>query len=161
MNTVRFFTTALVGIVTTCVLSAGAASAQPVPYVPRVAAANSPSLIAAEPAAGFAAAKDRAQLLLKQKSYIEHVQRAYAEEEAAGARSRAAQKHPRVSHSGSLVDPNTSTVTNGSTPNAPSQRSGDGSEVPVLAVTALAGLALGAAGSSASRRLRRRPRMAA
>jgi hypothetical protein len=157
MNIIRFLTTALVGIVTTCVLSAGAASAQPIPYVPKIPQASSPSLIAAEHAAGNAGAKT--QLLLKQKSYIEHVQRADAAEEAAEARSRAAQKHARGSYGGSLVAPDRSTAGQGSTP--PSRHSGDGSEVPLLAVTALAGLALGAAGSTASRRLRQRPRMAA
>ena len=157
MNTVRFFTTALVGILTSCVLSVGAASAQPVPYVPKVAQTNSPSLIAAEHAAGNAGTK--AQLLRKQKSYIEHVQRADAAEEAAAARSRDAAKHAGGSYGGSLVAPDASTAGQGSTP--PSQQSGDGSEVPVLAVTALAGLALGAVASSASRRLRHRPNMAA
>lgn len=148
MNPLGFFTTALVGIVTTCVLSAGAASAQPVRDVPQVPQASAPSQIASEHGAG---ARDRAQRLLKQKSYIEHVQRAYAAEEAAEARSRAAQ-HAGGSHDGSLVAP----ADHASTPNAPSRNSGDGSEVPMLALTALAGLALGAAGSSASRRLRHR-----
>jgi hypothetical protein len=157
MNTVRFFTTALVGIVTTCVLSVGAASAQPVPDVPKIAQVSSPSQIAAEHVAGNAGAK--AQLLLKQKSYIERAQRDDASDEAAVARARAAQKHARGSYGGSLVAPDASTAGEGSTP--PSQHSGDGSEVPVLAVTALAGLALGAVASSASRRLRHRPGMAA
>ena len=157
MNTVRFFTTALVGIVTTCVLSAGAASAQPAPYVPAAPQVSSPSLIAAQQGAAAQSSEDRARLLLKQKSYIEHVQRGYAAEEAAEARSRAAQKHARGSQRGSSVTP----ADQGSASNAPSQQSGDGSEVPVLAVTALAGLALGAAGSTASRRLRRRPGLAA
>ena len=154
MNPVRFFTTALVGIVTTCVLSAGAASAQPVPNVPKAPEAGSST--PAQFAAGNAGAK--AQLLLKQKSYIEHVQRGYAAEEAAEARSRAAQKHAKVAHGGSVVGPEATTADQGSTPPG---HSGDGSEVPVLAVTALAGLALGAVGSSASRRLRHRPRLAA
>jgi hypothetical protein len=156
MNTARFFTTALVGIVTTCVLSAGAASAQPVPYVPAAPQASSPSLIAQQGAAAQSA-KDRAELLLKQKAYIDHVQDAYAAKEAANARSRAAQKHVRSADGG----PSVALADQGATSNAPSQGSGDGSEVPVLAVTALAGLALGAAGSTASRRLRRRPRLAA
>jgi hypothetical protein len=150
MNPVRFFTTALVGIVTTCVLSTGAASAQPVPDVPQAPSSS----MAGHQAAGNAGTK--AQLLLKQKSYIEHVQRGYAAEEAAEARSRAALKQGKASHGGSLVAPDA--ADHGSTPPG---HSGDGSEVPVLAVTALAGLALGAAGSSASRRLRHRPRLAA
>jgi hypothetical protein len=157
MNTARFFTTALVGIVTTCVLSAGAASAQPVRYVPVAPQASSPSLVAAQQGAAAQSAKDRAELLLKQKAYIDHVQDAYAAKEAANARSRAAQKHVRSADGGPSVAP----ADQGATSNAPSQGSGEGSEVPVLAVTALAGLALGAAGSTASRRLRRRPRLAA
>jgi hypothetical protein len=157
MNIVRVFTTALACTVATCVLSAGAASAQPVPYVPAAPQVSSPSLIAAQQGAAAQSAKDHAQLLLKQRTYIDHVQDAYAAKEAAEARSRAAQKHARVSNGGSLVTP----ADQGATSNAPSQRSGDGSEVPVLAVAALAGLALGAAGSTASRRLRRRPRLAA
>jgi hypothetical protein len=157
MNTVRFFTTALVGILTSCVLSVGAASAQPVPDVPKVAQVSPPSQIAAEHAAGNAGAK--AQLLLKQKSYIERAQRDDASDEAAVARVRAAAKHAGGSYGGSLVAPDASTAGQGSTP--PSQHSGDGSEVPVLAVTALAGLSLGAVASSASRRLRHRPTLAA
>jgi hypothetical protein len=155
MNTVRSFATALVGIVTTCVLSAGAAAAQPVPYVPAVPQVSSPSPIGAQQSAAAQSAKNRAQLLLKQQAYIDHIQNAYAAKEAAEARSRAA--HVRGSHSGSLVAPAEQSAVS----NASSQRSGNGSEVPVLAITALAGLALGAAGSTASRRIRRRPRLAA
>lgn len=90
MNTVRVLTTTLVGIVTTFILSAGAASARPVPDEYNLAPVTAP--VTAPPS--------------------------------------------RV------------------TPDTPSRQSGDGSEIPVLAVTAIAGLALGAAGSSASRRLR-------
>ena len=157
MNTVRFFTTALVGIVTTCVLSAGAASAQAAPSVPPVPQVHSPSLVAAEQTA---LARAKAQLL-EQKATIAHMERVFAQRATAKARSRSSQNQAGAANGRSLVDPNTSTVTKDSTPNAPSQNSGDGPEVPVLAVTALAGLALGAAGSSASRRLRNRPALPA
>jgi hypothetical protein len=160
MNTHRRFIVTLVGIITTCVMSAGAASARPAPSETGVSGTSSPSVIAAQHAAGNSAgAKDRAERLLKQQSYIQRVERAYAAKAAAAARSRAAQQHAGVLHGRSLVTPE-STANQGSTSNSPSH-SGDGSEVAVLAVTALAGLALGAAGSTASRRLRNRPRMAA
>jgi hypothetical protein len=144
MNTVRFFTTALVGIVTTCVLSAGAASAQPVPYVPKVAAASSPSLIAAQHAA---VASSKAQLL-RQKARIAHMQRELTEQALV-------EKGSGVANPGQASQRRTGTSAR-VTPTIPSPQSGDGTEVAVLAVTALVGLALGAAGSSASRRLRHR-----
>ena len=160
MNTHRRFIVTLVGIVTTCVMSAGAASAKPIPSEPEAAGTAAPGPVAALHASGSeSGAKDRATRLLKQKSYIERAQREDAGEQAAAAQLRAA--HARISHGRSLVAPDASAGNQGSTPNAPSQHSGDGSEVAVLAVTALASLALGAAGSTASRRLRNRPRVAA
>ena len=162
MNAHRRFVVTLVGIIATCVMSAGAASAKPTPLEPDAAGTAAPGPVAAQHASGnVSGAKDRAERLLKQKSYIEHAQREDAAEEAAAARSRAGQLHARISHGRSLVAPDASAGNQGSTPNAPAQHSGDGSEIPVLAVTALAGLALGAAGSSASHRLRQRPRVAA
>jgi hypothetical protein len=158
MNTHRRVVVTLVGIITTCVMSAGAASAKPTPLDPSTAGTAAPGPVVAQQASGnTSGAKDRVQLLLKQKSYIERAQRDEASDAAADARASAVRRHPQGSPGGSAVAP----ADQGSASNAPSQRSGDGSEVPVLAVTALAGLALGAAGSSASRRLRRRPGLAA
>jgi hypothetical protein len=145
MNTVRFFTTALVGIVTTCVMSAGAASAQPAPSVPSVPQVHSPSLVTTEQTA---AAKAKARL--EQKAEIAHMERVFAQRATAERRGSVAGNQGPASPAKPTAPPRV-------TPTTPSPQSGDGSEVPVLAVTALAGLALGAAGSSASRRLRNRP----
>jgi hypothetical protein len=138
MNTVRRITTATVGIIITCVLSAGAAAAQPesplgshdgpVPVTSPVASA--------QPSDGA-----KSQVLLRQRAYAEHMQRLSTEREAAAV---AARRPAEVGQAGTQP-----------------HGSGNGTDVAVLAITALAGLALGAAGSTASRRLRARSGLAA
>lgn len=153
MNTFHRFTVplTLVGVVTTCVLSAGAASARVPPVEPNL----TPTTASSVPAHPGNGAADRARQLQAHKSYVERGQGELAEEAAAAARSRAAEESPAVGRGTLVIDPNESTA-QGSTSTRPSAQSGNGVDIAVLGVTALAGLALGAAGSTASRRLRRR-----
>lgn len=155
MNTRTRFAATLVSIVTTCVIAAGAASAQP-PTEPTVVPTTSADEVASH---SQAVAKSRAKLLLARRSYAAHMERVFAERAAAAARSREAGQYVGVGQGTSRLDPGKSAA-RASTTQPSSQQSGDGSEVPLLAVTALAGLALGAGGTAASRRLRHRPRIA-
>jgi hypothetical protein len=158
VNTFRRFSLplTLVGVVATCVLSAGAASARVPPVEPNL----TPTTASSVPAHPDSAADDRARQLLAHTSYVELGQDELAEQAAAAARSRAAEEHPGAGLGTLVVDPNESTARD-STSNKPSAQSGDGVDIAVLGVTALAGLALGAAGSTASRRLRNRYGLAA
>ena len=151
MNTFRRITTTLVGIVTTCVLTAGAAAAHPQPVAPipvssPVAAQQPPS---------------HAQVLLRQKAQAQHMQRLFAQREAAAVAARrqaeVARHSPARAGSGPQSESGSGLQSQSGTP---SHDSGV-PDVAVLAVTALAGLALGAAGSTASRRLRTRSELAA
>jgi hypothetical protein len=158
MNTARRITTTIVGVVVTCVLSAGAAAAHPdSPLGPSGAAIPVASQVApAHPSAGT-----KTQALLRQQAYAEHMQRLFAEREAAEVAARrqaeVGQRTAAQSGSGTTSHDSGNATTAQSVSGTTSHDSGNGSDVPVLAVTALAGLALGAAGSSASRRLRQRP----
>ena len=155
MNTFRRITTTLVGIVTTCVLTAGAAAAHPQPVAPNGAPIPVTSPVAAQQP------PSHAQVLLRQKAQAQHMQRLFAQREAAAV---AARRHAEVRrHSpraGSGPQSRTARVCNRRAARR-SHGSGNGPDVAVLAITALAGLALGAAGSTASRRLRTRSGLAA
>jgi hypothetical protein len=145
MNTVRRITIALVCVVTTCVLSAGAAAAHP--DSPRGSEAGPvPVTSPVAPAQPSDGAKSRVQL--RQQAYAEHMQRLFAAREAAAV----------AAHHHAGVGPGSpSQAGSGAT----SRDSSGGTDVTVLAVTALAGLALGAAGSTAARRVRARSGLAA
>lgn len=152
MNTVRHLTVTLVGVVATCVLSAGAASAHVVPAQPVVLPTAAPIAVAhPQPNAGA-----RTRQGLQQQSFIEHMQRVFGDRTAAAAGSPDGEQRAAVAPGG---------VHQGSTsrqaPSSSQSHTGSGAGIPVLAVTALAGLALGAAGSAGSRRLRHRSGLAA
>lgn len=161
MNTHHRFTVGLVTIAATCVLTAGAASAKIAPAQPVVLPTTAPSAVAhAQPDPGGNTSAQQ----LGRRSYVERMQRALGERAAAQARSHKVSQHVGVGRKTSPIDPGQSTAGQGSTSgtagNSP-QHSGVGTQVPLLAVTALAGLALGAAGSAGSRRLRNRSGLAA
>jgi hypothetical protein len=141
MNVQRHLTVSFITLVAAGGLCSGAASAKVAPIEPRPTSATG-----ASPVAGQSAPTDPgAAGLLVQRSRIAHMQHVAADRAAAEARSQHA----------SPVAPTAAKVTR-ATPSSSPSGSGDGTEIPLLAVTALAGLALGAAGSSASRRLRHR-----
>jgi hypothetical protein len=155
MNTFRRITTTLVGIVATCVLTAGAAAAHPQPVSPNGAPKPVTSPVASPQPASHA------QVLLRQKAQAEHMQRLFGQREAAAV---AARRHAEVRRHSPAQVGSGSQSQSGSGPQSqggsPSHGSGNGPDVAVLAITALAGLALGAAGSTASRRLRTRSGLA-
>jgi hypothetical protein len=142
MNIHRHLSVSLVTLVAAGGLWAGVASAKVAPLEPKPASTTGTSPVAGQQSA---TTDTGAAGLLLQRSRIAHMQRVAADRAAAEARAR----------HGSRVTVTASKVTPATASNSPSG-SGDGTEIPVLAVTALAGLALGAAGSSASRRLRHR-----
>src|SRR4051812_21833828 len=145
MNALRRFTITFLAIVTASLVGAGAASAGPHPEPAPAQLAGASQQENSSDRVG-----DHARQLLAHKSYVDRGQDELAEEAAAAARSRAAEDQPG---SGLVVlrrSGSASTVQVG----AASKQSGNGLEVPLLGVTALAGLALGAARSTASRRLR-------
>ena len=146
MNTLRRFSVTLVGILTTCVLSAGAASAKVAPGDVTVAPVSVPSA-AANPVPDAATA--RAEQLREVKSRLEQLRRDMNEQDAAAPGLRRAAADQRGTTVTQAPKSHRSTST-------PSSDSGNGTEVAVVALTALAGLALGAAGSAGSRRLRQR-----
>ena len=156
MNTFRRITTTLVGIATTCVLTAGAAAAHPQPVAPNGAPIPVTSPVAAQQP------PSHAQVLLRQKAQAQHMQRLFAQREAAAVAARrqaeVGRHSPARAGSGPQSENGSGTQSKSGTP---SHDSGNGPDVAVLAVTALAGLALGAAGSTASRRLRTRSGLAA
>ena len=146
MNTLRRFSVTLVGIVTTCVLSAGGASAKPAPADLNVPPVSVPSTVA-NPLPGGASA--RAEQLREVRSRLEQLRRDMNEQDAAAPGLRRAAADQRGASVGQVPKSHPSTST-------PSSDSGNGTEIAVVALTALAGLTLGAAGSAASRRLRQR-----
>jgi hypothetical protein len=90
------------------------------------------------------------------RAVVERGQDELAEAAAAATRSRAAEEHPGVGL-GTLVNSGNGSTAQSAASRQRSSRSGNDGELPVLAVTALAGPALGAVGrSTASRRLRQR-----
>lgn len=151
MNTVRRFTIILAGVAATCVLSSGVASARVPPVEPTAALATA-STVHAHPGSGAA---ERARQLLAHKAYVEHGQEELAAQAAAASRSHAAEEHPGVGLGTLVTSGNESARQRSGSDKRPS-RPGTDMEIPLLAVTALAGLALGAAGSTASRRWRQR-----
>jgi len=155
MNTFRRITTTLVGIVTTCVLTAGAAAAHPQPVAPNGAPIPVTSPVAAQQP------PSHAQVLLRQKAQAQHMQRFFAQREAAAVAARRQAEVGRHSPARAGSGPQSGSGSGlQSQSGTPSHDSGV-PDVAVLAVTALAGLALGAAGSTASRRLRTRSGLAA
>jgi len=154
MNTFRRITTTLVGIVTTCVLTAGAAAAHPQPVAPNGAPIPVTSPVAAQQP------PSHAQVLLRQKAQAQHMQRLFAQREAAAVAARRQAEVGRHSPARAGSGPQSGGGSGLQSSGTPSHDSGV-PDVAVLAVTALAGLALGAAGSTASRRLRTRSGLAA
>jgi hypothetical protein len=156
MNIVRRFTLTLVGIAATCVLSAGAASARVPPIDPVVV----PATAASVHAHSDTAAAERARQVLAHKAFVARGQDELDEEAAVAARSRVAAERPGVGLA-TLANSGHESTVQSSASHKPTSQSGNGVEIALLVVTALAGLALGAAGSSASRRLRNRYGLAA
>ena len=154
MNTFRRITTTLVGIVTTCVLTAGAAAAHPQPVAPNGAPILVTSPLSAQQP------PSHAQVLLRQKAQAQHMQRLFAQREAAAVAARRQAEVGRHSPARAGSGPQSGGGSGLQSSGTPSHDSGV-PDVAVLAVTALAGLALGAAGSTASRRLRTRSGLAA
>jgi hypothetical protein len=141
MNTMRRSTVVLLAVATTCLMGAGTASAAPHPEPAR----DQVTITTGHDQASNRA-QDRARQRLAHELYVDRGQDELAEEAAAAARSRATVEHP-----GAGIVLNSGDA---STSSAASKESGNDIELPLLAVTALAGLALGAAGSTASRRFR-------